>query len=316
MENNIKLSIIVPVYRTEQYLRKCLSSILDQEVDNSLYEVIIVNDGSPDNSQHIIDEYCEKYDNVSCLVQDNQGLSMARNNGVKVSRGEYIWFIDSDDWVTESSICQILAECETSPDVISITYVGDDRNAMYSKSYSTTGIEILSRPRRFVFGMVFYILKREFIKAHNLSVYRGIYHEDAEFTPRMLYFAKRIRVIPEPLYYMYSNHTSITRTNNPKKSFDLLVVSDNLCRFKTENVIEPTLHNVFSKLVSVNINSALANIVKCDNSEQQRFNKAMYEKRYLFSELWKSPLKYRIEYLLFKLFPKHYAEIYKLMKRI
>ena len=316
MENSIRLSIIVPVYKTEQYLRKCLSSILDQDVDKSLYEVIIVNDGSPDNSQIIIDEYCAKYENVSCIVQSNQGLSMARNNGVAQAQGEYIWFIDSDDWVKESSICQILDECKTSPDVISITYVGDDRNTMCPTSYSTTGVEILSRPRRFVYGMVFYILKREFMKTHNLSICPGIYHEDAEFTPRMLYFAKKIRVIPEPLYYMYVNSDSISRSVNPKKSYDLLVISNNLYRFKEDVVVEPLLHKTFAKLIAIAINTALANIVKCDNCEQQRFNKAMYEKRYLFSELCKSSLKYRIESLLFKLFPKHYVGIYKMLKRM
>lgn len=316
MENSIKLSIIVPVYKTEQYLRKCLSSILDQDVDKSQYEVIIVNDGSPDNSQIIIDEYCAKYDNVSCLVQTNQGLSMARNNGVEQAKGEYIWFIDSDDWVEDGSISKILEECRTLPDVISITYVGDDRNTMSPTSYSTTGIEIMSRPRRFVYGMVFYILRQEFIKTHNLSIYPGVYHEDAEFTPRMLYFAKKIRVIPEPLYYMYVNSDSISRSVNPKKSYDLLVISNNLYRFKEDVVVEPLLHKTFAKLIAIAINTALANIVKCDNCEQQRFNKAMYEKRFLLSELRKSSLKYQIEYVLFKLFPKHYVEIYKMLKRI
>ena len=97
MECSVKLSIIIPVYKTEQYLHRCLSSILDQDVDKSLYEVLVVNDGSPDNSQAIIDEYCAKYDNVSCLVQTNQGQSVSRNRGVELARGEYIWFLDSDD---------------------------------------------------------------------------------------------------------------------------------------------------------------------------------------------------------------------------
>ena len=313
MENSIKLSIIVPVYKTEQYLRKCLSSILDQDVDKSLYEVIIVNDGSPDNSQIIIDEYCAKYDNVSCLVQTNQGLSMARNNGVSKAQGEYIWFIDSDDWVKCNSISRILTECHYLPDAVAITYMKDGVEKGYSPSYSTDGINIL-RSKNFALGMVFYILRQEFIRQHNLSIYPRIYHEDAEFTPRMLYFAKSIRVITEPLYYMYFNIESITRSVNPKRSYDLLTVSDNLSRFK-KNIAEISIQQVFDHLISVNLNAALSNMMKSNDVERCRFNNAMYEKRYLLSALWTGALKYRVEYVLFRLFPQKYVEIYRFMKR-
>jgi glycosyltransferase involved in cell wall biosynthesis len=314
MENNsIKLSIIVPVYKTEQYLHKCLSSIFEQEVDRSLYEVIIVNDGSPDNSQAIIDDFCAKYENASCLKQANQGLSMARNNGVAQARGEYIWYIDSDDWVKENSIHDILKECSHMSDVVSITYMKDEPHTTYPTSYSTTGLQML-QSKRFANGMVFYIVRREFIKAHNLSIYPGIYHEDSEFTPRMLYYAKSIRVIPEPLYYMYANPTSITRSVNPKKSHDLLIVADHIYKFK-ETVVEPSIHKVLDYLISIHINSALANIIKSNRAEHKRFNLALYENRHLFSALWNSSLKYRVEYIFFRLFPRYYVETYRMMKR-
>ena len=315
MENNIKLSIIVPVYKTEQYLRKCLSSIFEQDVDRSLYEVIIVNDGSPDNSQKIIDEFCAKYNNTSCIVQANQGLSIARNNGVKASQGEYVWFIDSDDWVKDISISTIIAECSYLPDAISITYMREDCGTTYPSSYSTDGFKIL-QSMSFHRGMVYYILRREFVQVHNLSIYPGIYHEDAEFTPRMLYFAKSIRVIPEPLYYMYANPASITRSVNTKRSYDLLIVSENLLRFKNENIIEPSIARVFNHLISVNINAALANLVNSNAIEQKIFNQALYENQSLLSALWSGSLKYKLEYILFKLLPSKYVKIYKILKRL
>ena len=92
-----KVSIIVPVYKVEKYLRRCLDSILSQTFDD--FEVICVNDGSPDNSIDILNEYASR-DNRFCVVeQENQGLSMARNNGKKLARGEYIYFLDSDDYI-------------------------------------------------------------------------------------------------------------------------------------------------------------------------------------------------------------------------
>lgn len=313
MENSIKLSIIVPVYKTEQYLRKCLSSILDQDVDKSLYEVIIVNDGSPDNSQTIIDEYCAKYGNVSCIVQSNQGLSMARNNGVDKARGEYIWFVDSDDWIEPQSINYILAECQYSPDLISIHKVGGEKNGVHS-SYATSGYDILLS-RIFELGAVYYVYSTKFWNRHSLKFIPGIYHEDCEFTPRSLYRAKTVRVVTPPLYNVYCNAESITRTVNPKKSHDLLIVAENLLKFRDEQVVESEVKSVFDYLISVILNNALANIVRCDIKEQHKFNRAMYDTRYVQSALWRSTLKYRVEYVLFKVFSRYSVQIYSLMKK-
>lgn len=314
MKNSIKLSIIVPVYKTEQYLRKCLSSILDQEVDKSLYEVIIVNDGSPDNSQMIIDEYCATHDNISCIVQNNHGQSVARNKGIDIAKGEYIWYVDSDDWVDKKSIQIIMSEMSTDPDVIMITRFGCSPYDHKDTPYSTSGSDILFT-KVFEQGPVFYVMRNQFIKNYDLYFVPGIYHEDSEIIPRFLYLAKSVRVIPTPLYYVYENPTSTTRSINPKKSYDLLIVSENLCKFKHDHISDDKTKKVFDHLISVDLNNALNNIIKCDRAEQRRFNLQMYKKRHLLSVLWNSPLKYRIEYILFRLFPKHTVEIYRVMKR-
>lgn len=93
----IKYSFIVPVYNTEKYLKKCLDSLVNQTFDN--FEIIIVNDGSIDKSSEIIKKYKEKYSNIKSIEQKNQGLSMARNNGVKKASGDYLIFVDSDDYI-------------------------------------------------------------------------------------------------------------------------------------------------------------------------------------------------------------------------
>lgn len=97
-------SIIIPVYNVERYLRQCLDSCLDQDIPKSEYEIIIVNDGSPDNSQVIINEYALLYDNICVINKSNGGLSTARNAGLSIAKGNFIWFVDSDDSIVSNSL--------------------------------------------------------------------------------------------------------------------------------------------------------------------------------------------------------------------
>ena len=101
----VKYSFIVPVYNTKKYLKKCLDSLIKQTFKD--FEIIIVNDGSTDNSMEIIEKYKNKYSNIKVIEQQNQGLSLARNNGVKKTSGEYILFIDSDDYIEKDLLKQI-----------------------------------------------------------------------------------------------------------------------------------------------------------------------------------------------------------------
>ena len=98
----IKVSIIVPVYNVEEYLARCLDSLVNQSLKD--IEIIVVNDGSPDNSQKIIDNYCKKYKNIKSFIKKNGGLSDTRNFGIKKSHGDYLIFIDSDDYVKETML--------------------------------------------------------------------------------------------------------------------------------------------------------------------------------------------------------------------
>ena len=97
--NNIKISVVIPVYNTEKYLKKCIESIVNQSLKE--IEIIIVNDGSPDNSYQIIEEYKEKDRRIIAVNQENGGISSARNKGIELAKGEYIIHIDSDDWIEQ-----------------------------------------------------------------------------------------------------------------------------------------------------------------------------------------------------------------------
>ena len=102
----MKLSIIVPLYNVEKYIEKCILSLVNQDFRD--YEIIVVNDGSPDESANIVNELKIKYPNVLLFHKENGGLSSARNFGLEKAKGEYVWFVDSDDWI--------------EPDIISLLY--------------------------------------------------------------------------------------------------------------------------------------------------------------------------------------------------
>lgn len=114
------LSIIIPVYNVENYLRECLDSCVNQNVPLSEYEVICIDDGSPDNCGEILDEYASKYSNFVVIHKENGGVSSARNAGLDIATGEYIYFIDSDDMIEPDLVSIFKLHSETNPDSISI----------------------------------------------------------------------------------------------------------------------------------------------------------------------------------------------------
>ena len=95
----MKLSIIIPVYNVEKWLERCVRSVENQDLPSSEYEVILVNDGSKDNSGQIASKLSEEYDNIVVINKNNGGQSSARNEGMRIARGEYFMFVDSDDYI-------------------------------------------------------------------------------------------------------------------------------------------------------------------------------------------------------------------------
>lgn len=104
----LKLSIIVPVYKVEKYIRSCIESIFMQGLDDEEFEIIIINDGTPDNSMGVIEDIINQHKNIKVINQENQGLSVARNKGIVAARGEYILMSDSDDLLIYNSLKPLL----------------------------------------------------------------------------------------------------------------------------------------------------------------------------------------------------------------
>ena len=316
-KTNMKLSIIVTVYNKEKYLKKCLDSCLNQEkTTQGDYEIVVINDGSTDNSLTMLKEYADKHPFVKIVDQQNQGLSMARNNGVKECTGDYFWFVDSDDWISSSSVRLILENAKNDPDIITICAQteGVKKVRNHINTSAKTGRDILL-DRRWEHCAPFYVFKKYFWEQNNFSLFPGIYHEDSEFTPRMLTYVKTTRVIDEVLYNVFRDPLSITQVPRIKRSYDLLIVVDHLfqCREKQN---DGAIKKVLDENISELLNNSINYINKFEKEERTRFSKELYKYRFAFKSLWNSALKYKVEYVLFSIMPMHCVGIYRLLKRL
>lgn len=318
------ISIIIPVYNVEKFVFKCLNSVLKQEPNKfEKVEIIVVNDGSTDDSLTIVEEIKKEHNEIIIISQENQGLSAARNAGLSIATGDYIWFIDSDDWIAPNSL-QIISKIieEKAPEVIHFKAINayNDKLVKRGKTFPDTtriysGKEII-KSRLWATCVPFYIFKLDFLKYNSLYFFNGIFHEDNEFTPRMLYYTKKVCLSNETLYFVYQNQNSITRTINPKKSFDLITVSLNLQKFVQDKVYEQKIQTCFYQFISLCINTALHGSLFMNKAKSQEFNRTLNASPKLLSCLIKSKeIKYIFEYIILKL-SRNYSKNYFFLNSI
>lgn len=314
------LSIIIPVYKVEKYVERCLVSCTDQDIPDSEYELVVVNDGSPDRSLEIVEKFAKGHPNVKVLSQENAGQSAARNAGMKVASGEYFMFVDSDDRIDSNCLGRLTCMLkEENPDAL-VYCAADDIDGRlklrrtYPFSSPTSGKEYIGLGAKYCSNITFAIWRSDFLKKYDLEFCEGVYHEDNEFAPRAFYLAGKVSYFNEVVYHVTINTSSTTRGYNPKRSFDLVnVVCPNLSVFCREVCDES--RNAFDKIISVCINNAYDNIVSLPKGIQKEFNETMRKKTSLFVHMTGSrKLKYRVEAVLFRLFPKHTVQVYKTMQ--
>lgn len=320
MVNRMELSIVVPVYNAERYLRKCINSLLSQNLSQEKYEIIIVNDGSVDGSPSIAQEYEERFPFLKVLSQQNQGLSMARNNGLGIASGRYVWFVDADDWIRENCLEEIVKECSSNNlDMYSFCAADvidglERRRYRYEEELGVFAGKEMIRIATYPPCAPFTVYKRDFLIENELRFYPGIFHEDSEFQPRAYYLAERVMLSNDINYYVYHSENSIGRSFNPKKAYDQITVMKNLDEFCVANDIK---EKGFYYRIGLVLNNSLKEALSFDKTTCRRFEEAIFENRGLLRYLWKSGItKYRLEYVLFSLFPKQYVEVYKVLKRI
>ncbi len=226
----LKLSIILPIYNVQLYLKKCLESIKPLLTQN--VELIIVNDGSNDDSLNIAQNFISNTEtnSVKLIDQDNKGLSSARNSGLEIATGDYIWFIDSDDYIIPQKACELIHHLETEvADIILFGRITKFASkTTYFLPYSDvkkSGIEYFNaavsnlKYRTNVWDKVY---RRKFIQKMNLKFIEGLSYEDMLFNLVAFINADRISVLPEYVYvYNCKNSSSITSIYR-EKDLDVL----------------------------------------------------------------------------------------------
>lgn len=227
----MKYSIIVPAYNTEKYIDKCLKSIFSNTYKN--FEVIIVNDGSTDNTEDIIKKYIKKYDNIIYIKQKNMGLSIARNNGVKKSNGDYLLFIDSDDYVDKNLLKNInenIEDLDVLRYQLNIVYNNKIVPCIEKNFDVTDGIDAFSKiiRYRFIEMASLYVINRKYYINNNFEFEKDVYHEDYGLLPLVIANSKKVKSIDYLGYNYVQRDGSIMASNDinkmKKKMDDMLLL--------------------------------------------------------------------------------------------
>lgn len=315
----MKLSIIIPTYNSEKFIEKCLYSCLNQDISHEDYEVIVVDDGSTDNTKNLVLSIKEKYNNIVYIYQENAAQGAARNNGLSKAKGKYIWFIDSDDWIAENCLFNIIQNLESKQ--LTAVLVGHatqhpyylDKWEKLEENRIISGKEILSSYKLYI-SPTYAIWKKQYLTDFNLTFKEKLFHEDTEFYPRLFYNAPKIGAISQIYYFVYANPNSTTRGVNPRRSFDMIKIISYLNEFKRE-IPETNIKSFLIDYICININAALYNTLSFNKTSRKEFCKYLYLNRKLLKILTLSnKLKYKIEGILFYIFPKNIILIYKCMQ--
>ena len=299
----IKISVVLPVYNVANYLRKCLDSLVNQTFKD--FEVICVNDGSTDLSLSILEGYSLSDSRFKIITQENQGLSGARNTGIDQVEGEYVLFVDSDDWLEENAL-EVLYEHVKgfSSDITMFKFKYYNENTEEYSEGPFTNLEVID-PSFFtgnfyymdVIDIIFKIshapfnklYKTSFLKENDAKFLYGSYYEDLEFFYMVFLKAKKVSVLPEYLYYYRIRDQSIS-TSGDEGSFDIF----NILETTKQHFLDAKVYNQIKQdwLMFVIVNLKYV-YLRLKEELKNQFIDVMKEKYYdyalnevVYSEKW------------------------------
>lgn len=205
------------MYNVENYISRCLNSIFTQNYSLEKYEVILINDGSPDNSEKKARIICEKYKNAKIISQKNKGLGGARNTGIKNAKGEYLLFLDSDDYLLNNSL-EILEKNLDNQDIIefSVSIVNKEKeikSILFENKKFNKGYKYILNSKS-INSACNKLYKLSFLKQYELQFKERIYGEDIEFNNRAFFFSENTVSISPQIIAFYQSENSITRSKN------------------------------------------------------------------------------------------------------
>lgn len=230
-----KVSVIVPIYNVEKYLEKCINSLLSQTLED--IQIILVNDGSKDNSGNIAKE-CEKNNKnrIIYVEKENGGLSDARNYGLKYATGDFIAFLDSDDYIEKNAYEEMYNKAiEENADYVECDFIWEFPNKIrVDKQYPYKNKkEMLSFVRVVAWNK---LIKRQLITDNNLEFPKGLRYEDVEFTYKLIPFVNKFAYVNKPFIHYVQREGSIANVQN-ERTAEIFTVLDNVIEFYKKNNI-------------------------------------------------------------------------------
>lgn len=277
--NGLRLSIIVPVYKVEHYLHKCIDSLLHQDLFQEEYEIILVDDGSPDCCGDICEEYATNYSCVKVIHQANGGLSAARNSGIEVARGKFVQFVDSDDYL-EPNVLSVLVEKMESDnlDILRFNYqnINEHYEVFEPNKMSKPFVDYRDMPcngltfltERLGYGCYAwqFMIRRELLDDCRFK--EGIYLEDTEWTPRILQKVHRITSTDLMVYNYMIREGSITQSVDEKKKRKLLADLLELIDSMQNQMVEVEDKRWFEGMITQIVLSSIGYV--CENYYDER----------------------------------------------
>ena len=324
MENKVKVSVIIPVYNVEDYLAECLDSVVHQTLKE--IEIILVDDGSTDNSLKIMQEYKEKYSNIVVFSHENHGSGFTRNVGLQKVRGEYIQFVDSDDVLELTMLEEVYQEavsrdadmvlfdadviCEAGQEEIAKNY-NYKKSGIYPDAYS--GKEMTNRlldngDYRSTVYMRF--VKTQVIREYQITFPEGAIHEDEWFSLKSMFCCQRVVNISKQFYHRRFRENSVMTSANYAKS--CVGYMKTLNYMIEEYKVNGEMRGILCRYGNMIMNCMMRNYVCTAKSFQQENRKevAMLKKQ-LRSVNYFGNSKYKIKYTFLPI----YTAIYKYQHR-
>lgn len=292
---NPLISVIVPVYNVEKYLNRCIDSILNQTFKQ--IEIILVNDGSTDNSPTICDEYCERYENIIVIHKENNRVAAARNDGIKIATGKYISLVDSDDWIEPNMLEEMYNKAEEfQTDITMCDFKKAGIESEYTVSqpiregyYDRNMIETELFPCLIMFENIEFpptisnwtcLFRREFLIENDLFYDEDVHYcEDSIFGSKAMYNANGFYYMKNKYFYNYFyNPNSTTSTCNMKKWDSYLIINERLKEYFEDSKFD------FSRQIKINMLYFTLNFL----GEIGKSNLDYKEKRKLCKKLFSS----------------------------
>lgn len=240
MSENIKVSVVIPAYNVEKYIKQCLDSVINQTLKD--IEIICINDGSKDNTLAILKEFAQKDSRIKLIDKVNEGISVARNQGMELARGEYISFIDSDDWIDENYLENLYNTAKkydsdvACSSIIRVTGNHKRKKLLYTKEeYSNdkdkknelTNVPICN----YVWNKIY---RREKLLKSCVKFPCGRVYEDVIWSIQVIYYMDSVVTVPSASYYYRKNPTSIGSTKSEKNAKDFAISEKEMLAFAKE----------------------------------------------------------------------------------